>query len=61
MRGKAAPIFLLRAFQIEVMFADDALGIAHLNSRFTDGTEFRLEHGNERVPQHVMRDAGHGL
>src|SRR6202142_288913 len=49
-------IRLRRGFQIKVMLADDALGIARLNLRFADGAEFRDEHRNERVPEHVVRE-----
>src|SRR5690606_34870918 len=44
-----------RTFQVEVMFADDGLGVARLNGGLADGPEFGDEHGNERVAKHIMR------
>ena len=49
-------IRLLSGFQVEVMLADDALGVARLNRCLADGAEFRDEHRNERVPEHVVRE-----
>ena len=45
---------LLLAFEIEVVLADDVLGIAHLNRGFADGAKLRNEHRDEGVPRHVM-------
>lgn len=41
-------------FQVEVVFADDALGIAGLEGGFADGAKLRDEHRNIRVPHHVV-------
>lgn len=40
--------------QVEVVPEDDAFGIACLNRGFADGTQFRDEHRNERVAEHVV-------
>lgn len=58
MLGHDAEEFLgfLGGLQVEVVLADDRLGVARLNRRFADGAEFRDEHGNERVAQHVVRE-----
>src|ERR1039457_1165642 len=45
-----------RALQVEVMLADDALGIARLQRGLTHRPKLADEHRNERVPQHVMRE-----
>ena len=37
-------------FQVEIVLADDALGIAGLQRGFTDGAKLRDEHRNIRVP-----------
>ena len=41
--------------QIQVMFADDALGVAGLQSGLAHRAVFGDVHGNERVPHDVMR------
>lgn len=44
-----------RAFQIQVMFANDRFGVARLQRRFPDRAEFCHEHRNKRVAHHVVR------
>ena len=45
---------LLGGLQIEIMLADDALGIARLQRRLANGTELGDEKADERMPHHVM-------
>ena len=59
MPGKDAEkiLRLCRGFQVEVVSADNALGIARLQGGFAHLPEFSHEHRNERVPHHVVRQA----
>ena len=54
-RQDAEELFrLLGCLQIEIVLADDGLGIARLKCRLPDGAEFRDEIRHERMPHHIM-------
>lgn len=46
-----------RAFQVEVMLPNDGFRIARLDRGFADRAILRDEHRDERMPQHVVREA----